>query len=170
MRRPDKIISGGQTGVDRAALDFAIERGIAHSGWCPAGRKAEDGPLDARYHLRETRAAGYWPRTVLNVRDCTSALVVFNSRVGMSPGTHRTIDLLGGTRRAGDSGEAARPFYEFDLNAYDYCMKQLRRWLAGGSWSDRVADLSVLNIAGPRESKAPGIYAATLALLREVWP
>jgi hypothetical protein len=50
----EKIVSGGQTGADRAALDFAIEHGIPHGGWCPKGRKAEDGPIDPRYLLRET--------------------------------------------------------------------------------------------------------------------
>jgi hypothetical protein len=63
------IVSGGQTGADRAALDFAIEHGIAHGGWCPRGRLAEDGPLPARYELRETPSRRYSQRTEWNVRD-----------------------------------------------------------------------------------------------------
>jgi hypothetical protein len=51
---PMKIVSGGQTGVDRAALDWAIQRGIPHGGWCPRGRRAEDGRIPERYRLRET--------------------------------------------------------------------------------------------------------------------
>ncbi len=103
--RPLKIISGGQTGVDRAALDVAIELGIPHGGWCPKGRRAEDGRIPDRYHLTETPSSGYWPRTVLNVRDCTATLVVVDSRFPSSPGTSKTIDLLGGTRRVGDTGK-----------------------------------------------------------------
>ena len=61
------IISGGQTGVDRAALDFAIARQIPHGGWCPAGRRAADGVLDARYQLMETESSGYRQRTKRNV-------------------------------------------------------------------------------------------------------
>lgn len=56
------LISGGQTGADRAALDFAIARGIAHDGWCPRGRRAEDGPLNPRYQLTETEGEGYRAR------------------------------------------------------------------------------------------------------------
>lgn len=65
----DKIISGGQTGADRAALDWAIAIGVSHGGWCPKGRKAEDGEIDGRYNLRETPSADYPQRTEWNVRD-----------------------------------------------------------------------------------------------------
>ena len=71
-----KIISGGQTGADRAALDWAIEHGLTHGGWCPAGRKAEDGPLDAKYQLAETESAKYRVRTTRNVRDSDATLIV----------------------------------------------------------------------------------------------
>ena len=63
------IVSGGQTGADRAALDFAIRAGLPHGGWCPRGRLAEDGPLDPRYLLRETATPNYAERTAANVRD-----------------------------------------------------------------------------------------------------
>ena len=75
----------------------------------------------------------------------------------------RTLDLLGGTRRMGDTGEDARPHYEFDLNAYDYCMKGVRLWLA------KAEHRYALNVAGPRESKVPGIYAETRLLLLELF-
>lgn len=58
-----KIVSGGQIGVDRAALDWAIEHGLPHGGWCPKGRIAEDGPIDSRYELQETKSAKYPQRT-----------------------------------------------------------------------------------------------------------
>jgi len=70
-----KIISGGQTGADRAALDFAIERGMPLGGWCPAGLKSEDGPIDRRYQLKETPSIGYVQRTEWNVRDSDGTVV-----------------------------------------------------------------------------------------------
>ena len=70
------IVSGGQTGVDRAALDVAIALGFAHGGWCPAGRLAEDGPIAARYALRETTSAAYDVRTERNVLDSDGTLVL----------------------------------------------------------------------------------------------
>ena len=72
---PERIVSGGQTGADRAALDWAIERGIPHGGWCPRGRRAEDGRIDRRYALRETPAHDYQQRTRWNVRDSDGTLI-----------------------------------------------------------------------------------------------
>jgi len=73
---PIKIISGGQTGVDRAALDWAIQRGIPHGGWCPQGRRAEDGRIPERYQLRETPLQKYQQRTAWNVRDSDATLII----------------------------------------------------------------------------------------------
>jgi predicted Rossmann-fold nucleotide-binding protein len=70
-----KIISGGQTGADRAALDFAIKHGMPHGGWCPQGRIAEDGPIDAKYQLHETPSADYVQRTEWNVRDSDGTVI-----------------------------------------------------------------------------------------------
>ena len=85
----DKIVSGGQTGADRAALDWALQRGVAHGGWCPKGRLASDGPLPERYLLRETDSAGYRQRTKLNVRD-SDATLIFNTGV-LDGGTLQTV-------------------------------------------------------------------------------
>ena len=159
---PGKIGSGGQTGVDRAALDFANERGIPWGGWAPKGWRSEDGGVPERYrkHMRETPSTDYGPRTILNMRDCTAALIVFDSARPMSPGTRKTIGLAERT---------PRPHFLFDLNALGHCLPDFRRWLQ--QFKPRSPDsVLVLNIAGPRESKAPGIYAATIDLLREVWP
>ena len=71
----ERIVSGGQSGADRAALDFAISRGIPHSGWCPKGRKAEDGAIDARYNLTETPSANYLQRTEWNARDFDGTVI-----------------------------------------------------------------------------------------------
>ncbi len=77
-----KIMSGGQTGADRAALDFAIGHGIKHGGWCPKGRRAEDGAIDARYQLKETPSANFVQRTEWNTRD-SDGTVVFS--IGENP-------------------------------------------------------------------------------------
>jgi putative molybdenum carrier protein len=75
--KPIKIVSGGQTGADRAALDWALARGVPCGGWCPKGRKAEDGPIDLKYPLKETPSSSYLQRTEWNVRD-SDATVVFS--------------------------------------------------------------------------------------------
>jgi hypothetical protein len=85
-----KIVSGGQTGADRAALDFALEQGIPHCGWCPKGRLAEDGPIDARYQLTETSSKSYLQRTERNVRD-SDGTVIFAAK--LTGGSKRTAEL-----------------------------------------------------------------------------
>ena len=88
-----RIISGGQTGVDRAALDFAIAHGIPHGGWCPAGRKAEDGTIDLRYQLKETPSSNYVQRTEWNARD-SDGTVVFSSAPLLTGGSKKTVELV----------------------------------------------------------------------------
>ena len=87
-----KIMSGGQTGADRAALDFAIEHGIPHGGWCPKGRRAEDGPIDARYQLKEPPSANYVQRTEWNTRD-SDGTVVFSIGENLTGGSKKTVEL-----------------------------------------------------------------------------
>lgn len=145
------IISGGQTGVDRAALDTAIQMRIAHGGWCPRGRRAEDGPLDPRYRLRETPAADYEQRTQWNVRDADGTLIL------------KISALDGGTRLTCEyAAQMGRPFKVIDLESpvpADKC----RRWIT-------EHHIQILNIAGPRESKRPGIYNLAAAYLRTLLP
>src|SRR6266496_3086201 len=86
----EKIISGGQTGADRAALDFAIGRGIAHGGYCPRGRVAEDGMIPERYQLRETPSSDYAPRTEWNVRD-SDGTVVLSIQERLDGGSKKTV-------------------------------------------------------------------------------
>lgn len=86
------ILSGGQTGVDRAALDFAIQHAIPHGGWCPRGRMAEDGPLDLRYQLHETPSTSYAQRTEWNIRD-TDATVIFSATREVTGGTRLTVNI-----------------------------------------------------------------------------
>src|ERR1035438_289986 len=87
-----KIVSGGQTGADRAALNFAIEHGIQHGGWCPRGRRAEDGTIDPRYKLQETPSSGYVQRTEWNVRD-SDGTVVFSIAPILTGGSKKTVFL-----------------------------------------------------------------------------
>src|SRR6478735_3602017 len=93
----ERVVSGGQTGADRAALDWAIAKGIPHGGWCPKGRKAEDGPIDNGYRLQETPSANYVQRTEWNVRDSDST-VIFSIGETLTGGSKKTVDLAGRQR------------------------------------------------------------------------
>jgi hypothetical protein len=148
-----KIISGGQTGVDRAALDVAFELGIAIGGWIPRGRRAEDGIVPSRYvGLEETDTRNYAERTRRNVRDSDATLVMtFGKPTG---GTALTIEI---------AGTLGRPCLVVDLSDMD----PEQAAVAVCTWLDQ-ADPRVLNVAGPRLSKEPGIAAAARTVLRKV--
>jgi len=144
-----KIISGGQTGVDRAALDVAIEMNVAHGGWCPRGRLAEDGPLHSKYSLNETESKNYSIRTERNVRDSDGTLIL---KLG---------ELEGGTRLTLNYAQQERkPYLIIDL-ASDIDTAAITRWL-------RSFRVSELNIAGPRESKHHGTYEKARFLIIEI--
>lgn len=143
------LVSGGQTGVDRAALDVARERGMPCGGWCPAGRRAEDGPIDARYPLRETPSDDPAQRTEWNVRDSEGTLLLLSS--ARSPGTDATMEIA---RRLG------RPVYAWHLDAPPD-PGAFRQWL-------QAHKIRTLNVAGPRESESPGAYASARDYLRAV--
>jgi len=137
-----KIVSGGQTGVDRAALDAAIYSGIPVGGWCPKGRRAEDERIDLFYPLKETPSESYIQRTEWNVRDSDATLIIYRSK--MSGGTLATWEL---------ARKYERPCKSFDLDS---------ELPARIDFPDPVA---VLNVAGPRESQSPGIYVAAYEIL-----
>ena len=84
-----KIVSGGQTGVDRAALDVALDLSLPCGGWCPKGRKAEDGPIAAHYPLTETPLDSYPQRTEWNVRDSDGTLVLTRGKPATLPSETR---------------------------------------------------------------------------------
>lgn len=147
------IISGGQTGADRAALDFAIDNGIDYGGWCPAGRRAEDGPLDAKYQLAETESARYRVRTVRNVRDSDATLIL---NLGELEGG--SLETL---RIAERRGKPVRVL-QLDAPPTEAALAELRDWL-------RVNAVERLNVAGPRESKRPGVYQAARVLLERLF-
>src|SRR6202007_2016864 len=92
MKSIPKIVSGGQTGADRAALDWAMAHNVPCGGWCPKRRKAEDGPIDPKYPLKETPSASYLQRTEWNVRD-SDATVLFSIQPTLSGGSKRTTEF-----------------------------------------------------------------------------
>lgn len=144
-----KIVSGGQTGVDRAALDVAAECGLPRGGWCPKGRKAEDGPLSAVYPLRETPSSGYSERTRWNVRDSDGTLVL--AAGALTGGTALTVRAA---RRAGKPVLVVDPLEPGGVSA-------ALQWM-------EHAGVGTLNVAGPRESGAPGTYERASLFLRDL--
>lgn len=133
-----RIVSGGQTGVDRAALDVALDWGMAIGGWCPQGRRAEDGRIPDRYSLEETRSSQYAVRTRKNVEDSDGTLILTDG------------DPVGGTAlTVAAAEELGRPLLVLDL-AMQPDPQAAAEWL-------RLHTIRVLNVAGPRESTSPGI-------------
>lgn len=153
----DRVVSGGQTGVDRAALDVALALGLSCGGWCPRGRRAEDGPIPARYPLRETPSADYPVRTRWNVRDSDATLIL---RLGPADrGTALTARLAAGL---------GRPLLDLDLSA----TPEAEALAAARAWVE-ACRVRVLNVAGPRESRCPGAHATAARFLRSLltaWP
>ena len=145
-----KLVTGGQTGVDRASLDVALARGIPCGGWCPRGRIAEDGIIHEKYPLTETESPDPSQRTELNVRDSDATLVLWDGR-GVD-GTKLTIEC---------AQKYARPLIRMNPSQCD--RPRFEEWV-------RRYKPKVLNIAGPRESTHPGIYQEALRFLMELFP
>ncbi len=147
-----KIISGGQTGSDRAALDWAISNDMPHGGWCPKGRLAADGVLPDRYPLQETESAGYRQRTKRNVQDSDGTLII--NRGELTGGTLLTKNLA---RQLGKPCYVVAP----EQGHGDAMAAAVLQWI----WTHGIR---ILNIAGPRESKQPGIYVDTGVILDSI--
>lgn len=145
-----KIISGAQSGADRAALNFAIQHGIPHGGWCPHGRKAEDGVIPRRFLLQETPSRGYLQRTQWNLRD-SDATVIFSIAVRLKGGSRKTAQFarqqrkpclhLAAQKSGSDHAAALRQF-----------IRQHR--------------IRVLNVAGPRKSQEPAVGRFVARVMR----
>ncbi len=135
----EKILSGGQTGVDRGALDAALDAGVPCGGWCPRGRRAEDGRIPARYPLDETASPRYVERTRRNVRDSDATLVLAWGEP--SGGTRATVAF---------AGRMAKPCLVLDMRELgdDAAAARAGAWIA----AERVG---ALNVAGPRASGQP---------------
>lgn len=149
-----KIVTGGQTGVDRCALDVAIELNLDYGGWCPLGRKAEDGMIDPiKYsNLKETSTDDYSQRTELNVRDSDGTLIMtIGDRETMDRGSKFTIDM---------TEKYVKPLCLINLNENnDANETRILEWISTNK-------ISILNIAGPREENIPGIYIRSKHFLR----
>jgi hypothetical protein len=146
-----KVVTGGQTGVDRAAMDVALEFGLPIGGWCPRGRLAEDGQIPTRYPLFETRTSEPHVRAQRNVEGSTATMII--TRGAPIGGTRFTFEVARSMRRPVLVLDLANPFSENVARAVE--------------WLDEVQPL-VLNVAGPKESGAPGIADQTKKLLTAV--
>jgi hypothetical protein len=148
-----KIISGGQSGVDRAALDVAIKLTIPHGGWIPQGRLTEDGPLPPEYQLTETDSSSYAERTEKNVVDADGTLII--SRGSLTGGSEYTREM---------AFKHNRIWLHIDLNKISafQAAVAIKDWILKNS-------IEVLNVAGPRASKDPKIYSDSLKILESVY-
>jgi hypothetical protein len=138
-----KIVSGGQTGADRAGLDVAIRWGFPHGGWCPKGRKAEDGAIGGQYLLTETPSSNYLQRTEWNVRD-SDATVIFTISSQLSGGSKRTAEF---------ATKHCKPWIHLARQAasHENPALILQRFVEENS-------IRELNIAGTRASKEPQVW------------
>lgn len=146
------IISGGQTGADRAALDWAIGHNFPHGGWCPRGRLAEDGPIPARYALHETASTRYPERTEKNIVE-SDGTVVFSMTDAVEGGTKLTMDLARRLRK---------PLLLISAETMRDPGAGLRRFVA-------EQGIKRLNVAGPRASKEPHIADFVKQVLEEAF-
>ena len=144
-----KIISGGQTGADRASLDVAIKKGIPHGGWIPKGRKTEDGTLPTKYNLSEMTSTSYPKRKEKNILDSDGTLIISHSKI--TGGSSLTRKL---------AKQHEKPWIHLDMNTLSIkeATEQLSRWIKGH-------DIQTLNVAGPRQSKDPDIHRKTSEVL-----
>ena len=144
-----KIISGGQTGVDRAALDVALKYGIESGGWCPAGRLDEFGRIPDRYPLKELDSGGFTERTLQNVKDSEGTVIIYAGK--LSGGTEQTVRFC---------IEQRRPHELIDASTISVGE-------AAQSISDFIREnkIDILNVAGPRASEWSGGYDYALRAL-----
>jgi hypothetical protein len=139
MKTPIKIVSGGQTGVDRAALEWAVANNLPYGGWCPRGRKAEDGPIPDCFQLTETTSSSYPVRTRWNIRD-SGGTAIFSDNPKLTGGTKLTRELV---RQLG------KPLLHLCVEqGVVEAARQLRSFVESNG-------ITVLNVAGPRASGEP---------------
>lgn len=145
-----RIVSGGQTGVDQAALQVAIELQIEHGGWCPQGRICETGIIPKQFLLQETQSAKYSVRTEKNVIDSDGTLILYRDQ--LSGGTALTQRM---------ARKHQRPLEIINLST-QLDFSPVRRWLLKNK-------IRCLNVAGPRESTAMGIGRQSQQFLQQLF-
>ena len=148
-----KIISGGQTGVDRAALDVAIKLGITYGGWVPKGRLAEDGPISDRYDLQELPTTSYAERTEQNVITADGTLVITQGK--LAGGSELTVS---------SAAKHNRPWLHVNLHTTSSFKAAVKIM----SWIQQHG-IETLNVAGPRASEVPEIYQKVFDILETVF-
>ena len=147
------MISGGQTGIDRATLDFCLDNQSKCGGWCPEGRKAEDGVIDLKYPLKETLNSSYNERTAANVKDSDATVIIFEN------------EMFGGTLKSFEFAQKEKkPLLLLDMSVMDATQAACRLMKFIGKGRP-----SVLNFSGPRESDWPEGYGYCYAILQEAF-
>ena len=146
----ERIVSGGQTGADRAGLDVALRHGIPHGGWCPKGRRAETGRIPTKYRLKETPRPTYIQRTEWNIRD-SDGTAIFTVRPDLRAGSRRTQ-------------EAARKYEKPNIHIPLSCTYQPALDLLKFITAHKI---QTLNVAGSRESQEPGIASWVEGVLED---
>jgi len=149
----EKIVSGGQTGADRAALEWAIAHNIPHGGWCPKGRMAEDGEIPRRYDVKETTRADYLQRTEWNVRD-SDGTVIFSISDKLSRGSKATAKF---------ADELGKPCLHLSAKSHGNAAVALLRAFV------LEFNIKVLNVAGPRASNEPNVAVFVRQTLNEAF-
>lgn len=149
-----KIISGGQAGVDRGALEAALELGLEHGGFVPRGRRAEDGRVPDHFQMSETPSDQYPPRTAMNVKLGDGTLLLFHGRQALvrSRGTKLTLEIL---------LKQEKPWWAADPRVEEHA-NRVAAWIVR-------SNIEVLNVAGPRESKCAGIQEEARRFVRMVF-
>jgi len=148
----NKIISGGQTGVDQGALDFALETNIQSGGWCPKGRICETGQIPEKYPVTEVESDHYNLRTRLNVESADGTLLIIKDEY-LDEGTRLTKELCEKMKKPLKIIDALHVGHNMDATKDEF-----RKWIKKNS-------IKTLNVAGNRESNSPGIHNQTIQIL-----
>lgn len=148
----EKIISGGQTGVDRAALDAALDSGLACGGYCPKGRTAEDGAIHTKYPLQELPSKSYPKRTLENILHADATLILYNRT--LKGGTALTLRLC---------QQHGKPYLL--VNSVEYDVLTTANNIFSFTQENKI---STLNVAGPRKSQWADGYQFTYECLTEL--
>lgn len=138
--------------MDRAALDVAIKLGFEHGGYCPKGRLAVDGPIAAKYHLKETTSSDYAVRTKCNIDAADATIIIIQGNMDT---------ITDGTRLTLDEVKKQNKLYRLLKTSDTVNAPEISQWLHHNG-------VNVVNFAGPRESSAPGIYQQSYGIIEKI--